>query len=66
MFQQNLIYFDNIVDCDPPEENFTIYITINLVNGKMYAGKSKNITKYYLGSGKILKQAIALYIFQVL
>lgn len=42
---------------------FEIYLTTNLINGKKYIGQHK-ISKsydYYLGSGKILKQAIEKY-----
>ena len=38
-----------------------IYITINCVNDKFYVGKSVRNRKDYLGSGKILRQAIKKY-----
>jgi group I intron endonuclease len=39
-----------------------IYLTINKVNGKKYIGMCKNTHgKLYLGSGKLLKQAIKKY-----
>lgn len=39
-----------------------IYKTTNIINGKVYVGKSeKPINDLYLGSGKILKQAIKKY-----
>ena len=39
-----------------------IYKTINLVNGKIYIGKSQNtFNPSYLGSGSILKKAIRKY-----
>lgn len=38
-----------------------IYKTTNLINGKIYIGKDKYNNDKYLGSGKILKQAIAKY-----
>jgi len=38
-----------------------IYKTTNLINGKVYIGKDKHNNKKYLGSGKILKQAIHKY-----
>ena len=38
-----------------------IYKTTNLINGKIYIGKDKYNNDNYLGSGKILKQAIAKY-----
>jgi hypothetical protein len=40
-----------------------IYITTNTINGKRYIGKhqSQEFDKKYLGSGKILKQAIKKY-----
>lgn len=38
-----------------------IYKTTNLINGKIYIGKDKYNNENYLGSGKILKQAIQKY-----
>ena len=38
-----------------------IYKTINLINGKIYIGKSCQNNKNYLGSGTILKKAIKKY-----
>jgi len=38
-----------------------IYKTTNLINGKVYIGKDKYNNEKYLGSGKILKQAIEKY-----
>lgn len=38
-----------------------IYKTTNLVNGRIYIGKDKHNNDKYLGSGKILKQAISKY-----
>lgn len=38
-----------------------IYKTINLINGRWYIGKHQGNDPYYLGSGKILKQAIKKY-----
>jgi len=38
-----------------------IYKTTNLINGKFYIGKDKYNNLNYLGSGKILKQAIEKY-----
>lgn len=38
-----------------------IYKTTNLVNGKIYVGKDKFNNPNYLGSGKVLKQAIKKY-----
>jgi len=39
-----------------------IYITTNTINNKVYIGKSqKDFNKSYLGSGKLLKKAIAKY-----
>ena len=40
-----------------------IYLTTNLVNGKKYVGQKKSevFCEWYLGSGKILKQAIDKY-----
>ena len=40
---------------------YTIYKTINLINGKIYIGVHKENGKFYLGSGKLLKQAIEKY-----
>lgn len=43
--------------------HYTIYKTTNQINGKFYIGKhqTKNINDGYLGSGKLLKRAIAKY-----
>lgn len=38
-----------------------IYKTTNLINNKIYIGKDKNNNPNYLGSGKILRQAIKKY-----
>lgn len=38
-----------------------IYLTTNLVNGKMYVGKDSKNRSWYLGSGKYLKKAIKKY-----
>jgi group I intron endonuclease len=38
-----------------------IYKTTNLINGKFYIGKDKHSDPKYIGSGKILKQAIKKY-----
>lgn len=39
-----------------------VYLTTNMINGKMYVGRSvRPITQTYLGSGVLLKQAIAKY-----
>lgn len=38
-----------------------IYKTTNLINNKFYIGKDAKNTKSYLGSGKVLKQAIQKY-----
>jgi group I intron endonuclease len=38
-----------------------IYKTTNLINGKIYIGKDMHNNQNYLGSGKILKQAIQKY-----
>lgn len=38
-----------------------IYKTTNLINGKFYVGKDVKNNPYYLGSGKVLRQAISKY-----
>ena len=38
-----------------------IYKTTNLINGKIYIGKNKSNTNWYLGSGKLLLYAIKKY-----
>lgn len=38
-----------------------IYKTTNLINNKFYVGKDKHNNPFYLGSGKILKEAIKKY-----
>lgn len=40
-----------------------IYLTTNLINGKMYIGQKKSdvFVESYIGSGKILKQAVSKY-----
>lgn len=38
-----------------------IYKTTNLINNKIYVGQDKNNCPIYLGSGKVLKQAIKKY-----
>jgi hypothetical protein len=42
---------------------YTIYKTTNKINGKIYIGKhqTKNLEDNYIGSGKILQNAIAKY-----
>lgn len=42
---------------------YTVYQTTNTVNGKIYIGvhKTENPNDAYIGSGKILKQAVKLY-----
>lgn len=42
---------------------YTIYLTTNNINGKIYIGKHKtsNINDSYFGSGKALRNAIKLY-----
>lgn len=38
-----------------------IYKTTNLINGKIYVGKDSKNNEYYLGGGKLLKEAIKKY-----
>ena len=40
-----------------------VYLTTNLVNGKVYVGQHKfsNYTKHYLGSGTVFEQALKKY-----
>lgn len=38
-----------------------VYITTNLINGKQYLGKHNGKNPNYMGSGKLLKQAILKY-----
>lgn len=38
-----------------------VYVTTNLINGRKYIGKDVRNSPSYLGSGKILKNAIARY-----
>ena len=38
-----------------------IYLTTNLINGKKYIGKDQNNNPDYLGSGKLLRQAMKKY-----
>ena len=38
-----------------------IYKTINLINGKIYIGQDTKNDPNYLGSGKIIKEAIKKY-----
>ena len=49
----------------PPDKNYYIYKTTNLINGKFYVGKSgmknNSIDYWYLGSGVLLKKAIEKY-----
>ena len=40
---------------------YVVYKTTNLVNGKYYIGVHKKNGRGYLGSGKIMKQAIRKY-----
>lgn len=42
---------------------YTVYKTTNILNGKFYIGVhgTNNINDYYIGSGKILKEAIKKY-----
>ncbi len=41
--------------------NFIVYKTTNLINNKFYVGVHKNNNRNYIGSGKLLKQAIKKY-----
>lgn len=38
-----------------------IYKTTNIVNGKIYIGQTNGKCKYYLGGGKLLKEAFKKY-----
>lgn len=38
-----------------------IYMTVNRLNGKFYIGKNKSCDAVYLGSGKILRNALRKY-----
>ena len=38
-----------------------IYLTVNLVNGKIYVGLDSQRRGYYLGSGKVIKRAVKKY-----
>lgn len=42
---------------------YTIYKTINKLNGKYYIGKhqTENLNDFYIGSGKVIKEAIKKY-----
>ncbi len=42
---------------------YTIYKITNLINNRFYIGmhRTKNINDYYLGSGKLIIQAIEKY-----
>lgn len=44
-----------------PLDNGIVYVTVNIINGKLYVGIHNGGNKYYLGSGRLLKQAIKKY-----
>lgn len=41
--------------------SFTVYLTINLINNKVYIGQTSINNSSYIGSGKIFKKAIKKY-----
>jgi hypothetical protein len=45
------------------EKFYFVYLTTNLINGKQYVGdhSTHNLNDNYLGSGKIIKDAIKKY-----